>query len=273
MLEFAPDRVGSFLDRRLARYGRAPLQPHAPRGHRDRRRRLVVSRARVARAFRVPGLPAANDFIGVNYYSRVHIRFRARPGAVGEFIYRDPESRGLTDMGWEIHPARLRPGPAAGGGGGPADHRHGERHRHARRPAAARRSSGTTSWSSRTGGARRAPGSTATSTGRCSTTSSGWRDFARASASSRSTTRRWRRRRHPSADLFARLGRAPHVGSGWRTFRRRLQSDELDDAAGAGERQRPVVAPSDLGRGVRVRGKRDRDSRRDDAREQSRASG
>jgi beta-glucosidase len=42
--------------------------------------------------------------VGVNYYSRVHIRFRGVPGAVGQFLYRDPEARGLTDMGWEIHP-------------------------------------------------------------------------------------------------------------------------------------------------------------------------
>jgi beta-glucosidase len=51
-----------------------------------------------------PGFPASNDFVGVNYYSRVHIRFRGVPGAVGEFVYRDPEARGLTDTGWEIHP-------------------------------------------------------------------------------------------------------------------------------------------------------------------------
>jgi beta-glucosidase len=50
------------------------------------------------------GFPVANDFVGVNYYSRVHLRFRGVPGAIGEFLYRDPEGRGLTDMGWEIYP-------------------------------------------------------------------------------------------------------------------------------------------------------------------------
>src|SRR4029077_19986812 len=35
---------------------------------------------------------------------RVHIRFRGVPGAVGAFAYRDPEDRGLTDTGWEVHP-------------------------------------------------------------------------------------------------------------------------------------------------------------------------
>jgi beta-glucosidase len=53
---------------------------------------------------RLTDFPAANDFVGVNYYSRVHIRFRGLPRAIGDFVYRDPESRGLTDTGWEVHP-------------------------------------------------------------------------------------------------------------------------------------------------------------------------
>ena len=53
---------------------------------------------------RVADLPAANRLLGVNYYSRVHIRFRGVPGPIGEFLYRDPRRRGLTDTGWEIHP-------------------------------------------------------------------------------------------------------------------------------------------------------------------------
>ncbi|HEX7252172.1 MAG TPA: family 1 glycosylhydrolase, partial [Thermoanaerobaculia bacterium] len=38
-------------------------------------------------------------------YSRVHLRFRGLPGRIGEFLYRDRDGRGLTDTGWEIHPA------------------------------------------------------------------------------------------------------------------------------------------------------------------------
>jgi beta-glucosidase len=34
----------------------------------------------------------------------VHLRFRGLPGRVGEFFYRDRRGRGLTQMGWEIHP-------------------------------------------------------------------------------------------------------------------------------------------------------------------------
>jgi beta-glucosidase len=103
MLEFAPDRLWSSLDRRLTRYGERlynlALLEAIGTGDMD------WSFPGQGRArFRVPDLPATNHFLGVNYYSRVHIRFRGRPGAVGEFLYRDPESRGLTDMGWEIHP-------------------------------------------------------------------------------------------------------------------------------------------------------------------------
>jgi beta-glucosidase len=103
MLDFAPERRDSALDRRLARAG-------------DRLYNLALLEAmgtgRMEWAFpgegrtriSLPDFPASNDFVGVNYYSRVHIRFRGVPGAVGAFAYRDPESRGLTDTGWEVHP-------------------------------------------------------------------------------------------------------------------------------------------------------------------------
>jgi beta-glucosidase len=103
MLEFVPDRRDSGLDRRLARsgerlYNLALLEALAT-GDLDW---AFPGRGRTR--VRLADLPASNDYIGVNYYSRVHIRFRGVPGAVGEFFYRDPSARGLTDMGWEVHP-------------------------------------------------------------------------------------------------------------------------------------------------------------------------
>jgi beta-glucosidase len=103
MMEFAPDRPGNPLERRLAAsgdqlYNQALLEAIATG---------TVSWSFPGEGsvgFRVPELPTTNDFIGVNYYSRVHVRFRGMPGALGDFVYRDPERRGLTDMGWEIHP-------------------------------------------------------------------------------------------------------------------------------------------------------------------------
>jgi beta-glucosidase len=103
MLEFAPDRRDSALDRRLAKqaerlYNLALLETIAT-GRLDW---SFPGQGRV-RA-RLDGFPASNDFVGVNYYSRVHIRFRGVPGGIGEYFYRDPAARGLTDTGWEVHP-------------------------------------------------------------------------------------------------------------------------------------------------------------------------
>ena len=99
------------------------------------------------------------------------------------------EGRGLTDTGWEVHPAGfdavLRQAARAGlpvivteNGIATRDDR-----RRARLPARARARP-------RAPPRRRARRSRATSTGRCSTTSSGSRASGRGSASSRSTTRR-----------------------------------------------------------------------------------
>ncbi len=103
MLEFAPDRHASALDRRLSRQGErlynlALLEAIAT----GRMEWAFPGQGRVG--LRLPDFPASHDYVGVNYYSRVHIRFRGVPGRVGEFLYRDPEARGLTDTGWEVHP-------------------------------------------------------------------------------------------------------------------------------------------------------------------------
>ena len=103
MLDFAPDRADSALDRRLAAaadrlYNLALLEAIASG-------KMEWSLPGEGRAsFPVSDLPAATDFVGVNYYSRVHLRLRAAGKPIGEFFYRDPAGRGLTDMGWEVYP-------------------------------------------------------------------------------------------------------------------------------------------------------------------------
>ncbi|MBK9091045.1 MAG: glycoside hydrolase family 1 protein [Holophagales bacterium] len=56
-----------------------------------------------------PGLPASLDFFGVNFYSRLHLRFLGDGGRIGSFAYRDPLGRGLTDNGWEVVPEAFLP--------------------------------------------------------------------------------------------------------------------------------------------------------------------
>ncbi|MBF0557835.1 MAG: family 1 glycosylhydrolase [Nitrospirae bacterium] len=47
------------------------------------------------------------DFFGVNYYTRLHIRFNPFKKMGVELRNRDIDGYGLTDMGWEIHPRGL----------------------------------------------------------------------------------------------------------------------------------------------------------------------
>ncbi len=47
------------------------------------------------------------DFLGVNYYTRTHMRFNPFRKMGVEMRHRDIDGYGLTDMGWEIHPRGL----------------------------------------------------------------------------------------------------------------------------------------------------------------------
>lgn len=47
------------------------------------------------------------DFFGVNYYTRMHLRFNPLKKMGIEMRHRDIDGHGLTDMGWEIHPRGL----------------------------------------------------------------------------------------------------------------------------------------------------------------------
>ncbi|HAK88121.1 MAG TPA: hypothetical protein DHV16_09665 [Nitrospiraceae bacterium] len=48
------------------------------------------------------------DFFGVNYYTRVHMRFNPFKKMGVELRHRDIDGYGLTDMGWEVHPYGLQ---------------------------------------------------------------------------------------------------------------------------------------------------------------------
>jgi len=48
------------------------------------------------------------DFFGINYYTRIHMRFNPFKKLFVEFRHRDIDGHGLTDMGWEIYPKGLK---------------------------------------------------------------------------------------------------------------------------------------------------------------------
>ena len=58
---------------------------------------------------RLPSLRNSLDFVGVNYYSRLHVACPAATRVLSRFEYRDPRGRGLTDNGWEIAPESFGP--------------------------------------------------------------------------------------------------------------------------------------------------------------------
>jgi beta-glucosidase len=103
MLDFAPDRPDSVFDRRLVTAGEELYNLALVEAVATGRMRWSFP-GEGTTSFVIPDLPRATGYFGVNYYSRVHLRFRGLPGRIGEFFYRDRAGRGLTDTGWEIHP-------------------------------------------------------------------------------------------------------------------------------------------------------------------------
>ncbi len=101
VLAFAPDRWWHPLDRALTHlasqnYNHAFLDA------------LCTGKLRIG----MPGLAAIKadlpgrdgiEFVGVNYYTRAHLRFVPKKPYI-EFKYRDVHKRGLTHIGWEDYP-------------------------------------------------------------------------------------------------------------------------------------------------------------------------
>jgi beta-glucosidase len=102
MLCFAPDRWWHPMDRALVRLG-AQAYNHAFH------EALVSGELRVSMPgvgstrVDIPEAKGSCEFIGVNYYSRAHLRFIPRAPFI-EFNFRDKLGRGLTDIGWEDYP-------------------------------------------------------------------------------------------------------------------------------------------------------------------------
>ncbi len=107
MMAFAADRRFHPFDRLLARtadrfYNRALLEAMT-----TGRWSFYLPPATWFRG-RCDDLVGSLDFVGVNLYSRLHLRCPGR-GRIGDFQYRDASGRGLSDNGWEIAPESALP--------------------------------------------------------------------------------------------------------------------------------------------------------------------
>ncbi|MBL8115770.1 MAG: glycoside hydrolase family 1 protein [Acidobacteria bacterium] len=108
VMAFAPERPRNPLDRLLARIAHGFYNRDFLEAFLTGRWDLYLPPFTRLRG-RNPDLAGSLDFIGVNYYSRLHLRFPGRLRGVADFGYRDRTGRGLTDNGWEIVPEDFEP--------------------------------------------------------------------------------------------------------------------------------------------------------------------
>lgn len=108
MMAFAPERSAHPLDALLAKtahtmYNRGILEACA-----TGRWKFLLPPGTTIRGRR-DDFPAWLDAFGINFYSRLHLRFPGTSRWIGDFDYRDRTGHGLTDNGWEIAPETLGP--------------------------------------------------------------------------------------------------------------------------------------------------------------------
>lgn len=103
MMAFAPARRGSLVDRLLTQLAHTSYNLALVEAFASGRWDLFLPPATRIRGRR-DDLPDALDVFGVNFYSRLHLRWPGRTRFAGDFHYRDATSYGLTDNGWEIVP-------------------------------------------------------------------------------------------------------------------------------------------------------------------------
>lgn len=102
VLAFAPDRAWHPVDRALTH-----LASHAY--NHAFMEALITGRLKLSMPGlcsidrRIPNGKDAIDFVGINYYTRAHLRFTTQKPYL-QFHYRDRHTRSLTDIGWEDYP-------------------------------------------------------------------------------------------------------------------------------------------------------------------------
>ncbi|HYR27420.1 MAG TPA: family 1 glycosylhydrolase, partial [Thermoanaerobaculia bacterium] len=106
MMGFAPERESNPLDGLLARTAHAMYNRGIMEAFATGRWKFRMPPGTIIRGRR-DELPAYLDTFGINFYSRLHMRFPGRTRFIGDFDYHDRTGHGLTDNGWEIVPQSL----------------------------------------------------------------------------------------------------------------------------------------------------------------------
>jgi beta-glucosidase len=99
---FRPDRWWHPIDRAVTRLATENYNHAFSRALLDGELRIFMPGVVATRQL-IPGAKDSIDFIGLNYYTRAHLRFVPRPPFM-QFHYRDVHGRGLTHIGWEDYP-------------------------------------------------------------------------------------------------------------------------------------------------------------------------
>ncbi|MBI3185417.1 MAG: family 1 glycosylhydrolase [Myxococcales bacterium] len=102
VLAFAPDRAWHPLDRALTHFASRSYNHAFIDALTSGKLRISMPGVVGARAD-LPEVRGSLDFIGVNYYTRAHLRFLPKRPFV-QVRYRDVHQRGLTHIGWEDYP-------------------------------------------------------------------------------------------------------------------------------------------------------------------------
>jgi beta-glucosidase len=106
MMAFAPERRWHPFDRLLVRTAHRSYNRGLIDAFGEGKWKFLLPPATIIKGRR-PELTDSLDVFGVNFYSRLHIRFPGKTRVIGDFTYRDRGGRGLTDNGWEIVPEAL----------------------------------------------------------------------------------------------------------------------------------------------------------------------
>jgi len=108
MMGFVPERPGHLLDRWATRVAHRFYNLELLRALTEGRWSFLLPPFTRFRG-RCDDLAGSLDFVGVNYYSRLHLRSPGKVLLAGDFAYRDRAGRGLTDNGWEVVPEAMAP--------------------------------------------------------------------------------------------------------------------------------------------------------------------